>query len=254
MRRIIFLLALVALFIPSLALADEFNVAVASNFTDPAKDIAAEFEKDTGHKAILSFGSTGSFASQIQSGSPVDIFLAADTKTPLQLEELEGDLTVKGSRFTYAQGALALWSLTEGYVDSEGQVLKTGDYLHLAIADAQLAPYGLAAEQFLTSWKLLDDLKSAEKLVIGQNIGQTVSFVQTGAAELGLVALSQVWKNGSFTSGSGWIVPADLYSPILQDVVILSKAADNQAVQAFAAYLRSGKAKDIIRSYGYTLP
>ncbi|MDR1051953.1 MAG: molybdate ABC transporter substrate-binding protein [Deltaproteobacteria bacterium] len=251
MRKAILFLAIAALFIPSLALADEFQVAVASNFTAPAEQIAAEFEKDTGHKAVLAFGATGAFYAQIKNGSPVDILLAADSKTPRQLEE--DGLAKPASRYTYAQGALVLWSATEGYVDDQGQVLKTGDYQHLAVADPARAPYGAAAYELLRAWNLLDGLESASKLVTGENIGQTVQFVETGNAELGLVALSQVWKDGAFTKGSGWLVTPSLYSPILQDVVILKKAEDNLAVQAFADYLRSAKAKEIILSYGYTL-
>jgi molybdate transport system substrate-binding protein len=251
MRKLLLLVAALAILCPTLALADEFQVAVASNFTAPAEIIAADFEKDTGHKAILAFGATGAFYAQIKNGSPVDIFLAADSKTPKKLED-EGD-TKPGSRFTYAKGALVLWSATEGYVDDQGQVLKTGDYKHLAVADPERAPYGAAAYELLGAWGLLDGLKKDEKLVTGENIGQTVQFVDTGNAELGLVALSQVWKDGKLTKGSGWKVSPDLYSPILQDVVILKRAADNAAVQAFADYLKGDKAKAVILSFGYEL-
>ena len=236
MKRIALLLALAAAILFSqTALADNFLGAVASNFEGPAKLIAAEFEKDTGHKAELSFGSTGSFATQIRNESPFGIFLAADAATPKALED-EG-LTAPGSSFTYAQGALVLWSTAEGYVDGQWQVLKTGDYNHLAVADPALAPYGAAAYELLRAWDILGKLENEQRLVTGQNIGQTVQFVQTGNAELGLVAQSQVWKDGKFNSGSGWIVSPDLYSPILQDAVILKSGADNAGVKAFADYL-----------------
>ncbi|MDR3134882.1 MAG: molybdate ABC transporter substrate-binding protein [Deltaproteobacteria bacterium] len=252
MKKFLLVLAIVAaLAIPQAALADEFIGAVASNFEGPAKQIAAEFEKDTGHTATLSFGSTGSFATQIRNGSPVAIFLAADSSTPQKLEE-EG-FTKPGTRFTYAQGALVLWSATDGYVDAEGQVLKTGDYKHLAVANPELAPYGAAAYELLKAWDLLTKLQGEDRLVTGDNIGQTVQFVQTGNAELGLVAQSQVWKDGKFNSGSGWVVSPDLYSPILQDAVILKAGADNAAAQAFADYLKGDKAKEIILSFGYKL-
>ena len=251
MRKILALLALAALLIPSLALADEFQVAVASNFQAPSELIAAEFEKDTGHKAILSFGATGAFYAQIKNGSPVAIFLAADAKTPKQLET--DGLAKAGSIFTYAKGALVLWSATEGYVDDAGQVLKTGDYKHLAVADPARAPYGAAAYELLKAWGLLEGLEKDGRLVTGENIGQTVQFVETGNAELGLVALSQVWKDGKFKGGSGWKVDPALYSPILQDVVILKTAENDAAVQAFADYLKGEKAKAIILSFGYAL-
>jgi molybdate transport system substrate-binding protein len=252
MKRIVFLLVIAATFMfAQVALADEFLGAVASNFEGPAKLIAAVFEKVTGHMAELSFGSTGSFATQIRNESPFAVFLAADSSTPKALED-EG-LTVPGSRFTYAQGALVLWSPTDGYVDDKGEVLKTGDYKHLAVADPKLAPYGAAAYELLKAWDILTKLEEAQRLVTGQNIGQTVQFVQTGNAELGLVAQSQVWKDGKFNSGSGWIVPAELYAPILQDAVILKSAADNAAAKAFIDYLKGPKAKEIILSFGYIL-
>jgi molybdate transport system substrate-binding protein len=251
MRKILVFFAALALLIPTIAGADEFLVAVASNFQSPAEKIAAEFEKDTGHTPTVTFGSTGAFYEQIKNGSPVAILLAADAKTPRKLSD-EG-WAKPGSVFTYAKGSLVLWSATEGYVDAEGQVLKTGDYGHLAVANPDLAPYGFAAYELLRAWNLLDGLEKADRLVVGNNIGQTYSFADTGNAELGLVALSQVWQNGKFNKGSGWMVPQELYSPILQDVVILKDYSDNAAVQAFADYLRSDKAKEIILSYGYTL-
>jgi molybdate transport system substrate-binding protein len=252
MKKFLILLAAVCLLIPSLALADEFQVAVASNFQGPAQLIADEFQKDTGHTPILAFGATGDFNSQIRNGSPVSIFLAADSKTPKKLEE--DGLTKAGSLFTYAQGALVLWSATEGYVDDKGDVLKTGDYKHLAVADPDRAPYGAAAYELLKAWGLLEGLEKDSRLVIGGNIGQTVQFAETGNAELGLVALSQVWKDGKFNGGSGWVVDPALYSPILQDVVILKTAENDQAVQAFADYLKGEKATNIILSFGYKLP
>lgn len=251
MRKILAILAFMAILVPALAQAAEFQVAVASNFTAPAELIAAEFEKDTGHKAILSFGATGAFYAQIKNGSPVAIFLAADAKTPKQLET--DGLAKAGSIFTYAKGSLVLWSATDGYVDAEGQVLKTGDYKHLAVADPARAPYGVAAYELLKAWNLLEGLEKDGKLVTGENIGQTVQFVETGNAEIGLVALSQVWKDGKFNKGSGWRVTPSLYSPILQDVVILKTSENDEAVQAFADYLKGDKAKEIILSFGYEL-
>ncbi|MDR1677815.1 MAG: molybdate ABC transporter substrate-binding protein [Deltaproteobacteria bacterium] len=252
MKRFTLLLALLAaLLIPQVALADTFDVAVASNFEKPATIIAAEFEKDTGHTAKLAFGSTKSFYSQIINNAPFAIFLAADSSTPKLL--VDEDKAIAGSLFTYAQGALALWSAKEGYVDDQGQVLKTGNYTHLAVANPKLAPYGEAAYELLKAWGLLEQLEKDKRLVIGDNIGQTVQYAKTGNAELGLVAQSQVWKDGKFTDGSGWLVSTDLYSPIKQDVVIIKGNENNPAVQAFADYLKGDKAKEIILSFGYKL-
>lgn len=251
MIRVLLVLVSMMLVWPAGLMADEFQVAVAANFTAPSKDIAAEFEKETGHKPVLSFGSTGNFYSQIKNGAPFTMLLAADAKTPAKMEE-EG-LIKPGSRFTYAQGALALWSAKEGFVDDKGEVLKGDQFKFLAVADPKLAPYGAAAYQLLDAWNLTKSLEG--RIVTGNNIGQAFQFAESGQAELGLIAWSQVCRDGKLSRGSAWLVPADLYSPILQDVVILKSAEDNAAAQAFADYLKnSPKAKEIILSYGYTLP
>ncbi|NBA97414.1 molybdate ABC transporter substrate-binding protein [Pseudomonas sp. R5(2019)] len=231
------------------AMADEVQVAVAANFTAPIQAIAKDFEKDTGHKLVAAFGATGQFYTQIKNGAPFEVFLAADDSIPVKLEK-EGD-TVAGSRFTYAVGTLALWSAKEGYVDAKGEVLKKNDYKHLSIANPKAAPYGLAATQVLDKLKLTDATRS--KLVEGQNITQAFQFVSTGNAELGFVALSQIYQNGKVTSGSAWIVPAELHDPIKQDAVILTKGKDNPAAKALMDYLKGPKATAIIKSYGYEL-
>lgn len=246
MKRLAVLLAMIG---GATAHAAEVQVAVAANFTEPMKQIAAEFEKDTGHKAVLAFGATGKFYAQINNGAPFEVLLAADDETPARLDK-EGK-TVAGSRFTYATGKLVLWSSKDGYVDAQGKVLATGNYAHLAIANPKTAPYGLAATETLDKLKLT--AKVQPKIVQGENIGQAYQFAATGNAELGFVALSQVWKDGKFTSGSGWIVPDNLHSPIRQDAVILAKGAGNAAARALETYLKSDKAKGIIRSFGYEL-
>ncbi len=253
MKKLIVSLAALFLLTPALGSAEEFQVAVAANFTKPSQDIAAEFEKEPGHKPVLSFGSTGNFYSQIKNGAPFTMLLAADSKTPVKLES-EGD-TKPGSRFTYAQGALALWSAQEDLVDDQGQVLNTDKFKFLAVADPKLAPYGAAAYELLKAKNLLEPLEKAQRIVTGNNIGQAFQFADRGQAELGLTAWSQVCRDGRLSRGSVWMVPADLYSPIMQDAVILKGAADNAVVQAFADYLKnSPKAKEIILSYGYSLP
>lgn len=229
------------------AQAAEVQVAVAANFTAPIQAIAADFEKDTGHKLVAAYGATGQFYTQIKNGAPFEVFLAADDTTPARLES-EGD-TVNGSRFTYAVGTLALWSAKDGYVDNQGQVLKRNDFQHLSIANPKAAPYGLAATQVLDKLGLTDQVKS--KLVEGQNITQAYQFVSTGNAELGFVALSQVYKDGKVTGGSAWIVQAELHDPIKQDAVILTKGRDNHAAVALVDYLKGPKAAAIIQAYGY---
>ena len=243
------LASLIAAFAFSSAQADEVQVAVAANFTAPIQAIATEFEKDTGHKLVTSFGATGQFYTQIKNGAPFEVFFSADDTTPKKLET-EGD-TVKGSRFTYAIGTLALWSAKEGYVDAKGKVLSDTRYQHLSIANPKTAPYGLAATQVLAKLGLTDKVKA--KIVEGQNITQAYQFVSTGNAELGFVALSQIYKDGKVTGGSAWIVPAQMHDPIKQDAVILNKGKDNPAAKALVDYLKGPKAAAVIKSYGYQL-
>lgn len=235
------------LFAASLAHADEVQVAVAANFTAPAQKIAAQFEKDTGHVAKLSFGATGKFYAQITNGAPFEVLLSADDETPARLEK-EGQ-AAPGTRFTYAIGTLVLWSAQPGVVDAQGEVLKSGGFRHLSIANPKTAPYGAAAIETMKALGVLDAV--TPKLVQGENIAQAYQFVATGNAPIGFVALSQVFEDGALKSGSAWIVPAKLHQPIRQDAVVLAKGAANPAAKAWLAYLKSEKALAVIRAYGY---
>lgn len=227
--------------------AAEVQVAVAANFTAPMRAIARAFEEDTGHRAITAFGSTGQLYAQISHGAPFEVFLAADNTTPARLER--DGLGVAGSRFTYATGALALWSADASLIDGGEQLLRSGDFQHLAIANPKTAPYGLAATQVMQALGLSEKL--TPKLVEGQSIGQTYQFVASGNAELGFVARSQIFVNGQLTSGSAWPVPAALHEPIHQDAVLLTKGTDNPAAAALLAYLKSERAAAVISRYGY---
>ena len=243
------LLLLALLCVGTLARADELPVAVAANFAAPAKQIAADFEKETGHKAILVFGATGKFYAQIRNGAPFEVLLAADAETPARLEK-EG-AAVAGTRFTYAIGRLVLWSSRPGLVDGNGEVLKKGDFAHLAIANPKLAPYGAAAIEALAALKRLDAVQT--RLVQAENIAQAHQFVATGNADLGFVALSQVIRDGKVSEGSAWIVPANLHQPIRQDAVLLDKGRGKPAAAAWLNYLKGDKARAVIKSYGYEI-
>jgi len=229
--------------------ADEVRVAVAANFTAPMKAIAADFDKDTGHKALLAFGATGQFYAQIRNGAPFEVLLSADDTTPARLEQ-EGAAVV-GSRYTYATGRLVLWSAKPGYVDAQGAVLKQGAFKHVALANPKLAPYGAAAVEALTALRLIDTVQP--KLVQAENIAQAQQFVASGNAELGFVALSQVMRDGKLAGGSAWVVPAGLHRPIRQDAVILDKGKGNPAAAALMKFLKGDKARSIIKSFGYDL-
>lgn len=247
MRRVLAILS--AVLVAGAVHAGEVGVAVAANFSAPMQKIAAAFERDTGHKALLSFGSTGRFYAQVKAGAPFQVLLAADAATPAKLVH-EG-LAVAGSRFTYATGRLVLWSATPGLVDGQGEVLRRPGTGRIAIADPKLAPYGAAAVEAMDRLGLLAALQP--RLVQAENIAQAWQFASTGNATLGFVALSQVMVDGRIDKGSAWIVPERLHAPIRQDAVLLATGKDNPAAAALLAYLRGDTARAIVRAHGYEL-
>ncbi len=226
---------------------DEIRVAVSGNFSVAMAAIVKRFEATTGHSVTLMFGSTGKLYAQIRNGASVDAFFAADARRPELLESEK--LTVPGSRFTYAIGKIILWSPRKGYVDPDGWILKKGTFRHLAIANPKLAPYGNAARQVLLARGLRDDV--GKRMVQGEDIGQAFQFVQSGNAELGFVAYSQVKRPGRKVEGSWWDVPQSLYAPIEQQAVLLSK---RKAACDFMSFVRGEEAREIIRNYGYGTP
>ena len=228
------------------AWAGEVRVAVAANFTAPFNKLIPDFADATGHRLIPSFGSTGKLYAQIKNGAPFDAFLAADQARPERL--LNESTAVPGSRFTYACGKLALWSPKPDYVHGK-EALQKPELVHLALASPKLAPYGAAAVEAMKKLGLYEALQV--RFVQGENLSQTRHFVATGNAELGFLALSQISLNGQIKTGSAWIVPSDLHAPIRQDAVLLVRGKDNTAASAFIAYLKSERAKAIIRTFGY---
>jgi molybdate transport system substrate-binding protein len=247
------LVAIVALFLVGVIFVtcrpaeNGIHVAVAGNFTEPAKEIAKRFKEEFGYNIVLSFGSTGKHYAQIRNGAPFDVFLAADTERPMLLED-EG-LAVKDSRYTYAIGKLVLWSPNPGYVDPDGEVLHRMEYRYLAIANPKLAPYGKAAEEVLQALRLWT--RAEKRLVQGETVGHAYQYVRSGNAQLGFVAYSQVARPGIPIQGTLWEVPQEFYTQIAQQVVLLT---DSPEARAFFEYLRSDEARDIIRSYGYGSP
>jgi len=225
-------------------LAADTQVAVAANFTEPAKEIAAAFHAATGDTAVLSFGSSGAFYTQMSHGAPFEVFLSADADRPKKIEQ--DGLGVAGSRFTYAIGRLVLYSTTLGLVDGGGAVLGQGRFQKISIADPMAAPYGAAAIQTMQKLGLYETL--TPKIVRGTSIMQAYQFVATGAAELGFVALSQVIN---VPGGSRWVVPTSLHAPIDQQAILLSTGAKNPAALAFVKFLKSPAAVVIIKRYGY---
>jgi len=229
------------------AQAADIHVAVAANFAAPMQKIAKLFEQASGHKVLLSFGSTGNLYAQIKNGAPFQMFLSADDETPIKLEK-EG-LGLAATRFVYATGKLVLWSAQPNFVVDQGDILKTQQFQRLAIANPKLAPYGVAAVETLNKLSLLQEVQN--KFVQGENIAQAYQFVATGNAPLGFVALSQVMMDGKIAKGSAWVVPAEFHAPLRQEAIVLQKGKDNAAVSALFNYLRSDNAKQVMRAYGY---
>ncbi|MBM7454827.1 molybdate transport system substrate-binding protein [Oceanisphaera litoralis] len=228
---------------PPLA-ADDIRVAVATNFIEVMEQLGDIFTEQSGHRVLMSSGATGKFYAQIKSGAPYDIFLAADELRPTLLEE-EG-VAIADSRFTYALGKLVLWSPDAEAIDEDLQVLKQQDFRFLSIANPRTAPYGRAAQQVLEKlghWEAMQP-----RVVRGENIGQAYQYVYSRNARLGLVAKSQVFKDGVFADGSYWQVPEDWYDPIVQQAVLLKEGA---AARGLLEYLRSPEAAAVIASYGY---
>ena len=232
-----------------LAGAAEVTVAVAANFTGPMEKIVPGFERATGHKAIVAFGTVGKFYAQIRNGAPFDVLVSADDETPIRLEK--DGLALPESRFTYAIGKLVLWSATPGLVDDKGQVLSKGEFRHLAIANPKLAVYGAAAVEAMKKLGVLERVEP--RFVIGENITQTYQFAATGNAELGFVALSQIYKDGQYSTGSYWLVPPALYTQIRQDAVLLTRGKGNPAAEALLNWLKSDAARKVIIAHGYEL-
>ncbi len=238
------LLALGLLSPGATVIAAELRVAVAANFAVPAEAIARAFTEKTGTEVSISTGSSGALFAQITQGAPFSVFLSADAARPERLES-QG-LGVAGSRFTYALGRLVLWSRDPDLISGDDSVLRTENYTHLSIANPESAPYGAAALEVLKALGILTAVD--DRLVTGQSVAQAFSFVESGNAELGFVALSQIPKTDE---GSRWLVPDNLYAPIRQDAVLLD-ANDDQA-RAFMDFLKSTQVREIIAQFGYNL-
>ena len=223
--------------------AAEVSAAVAANFTKPVEALAKAFTARTGDTVTFSFGATGALYTQISQGAPFELFLSADNKRPSQA--VKDGFGVDGSVFTYAVGKVVLYSPSIDLTDGAA-VLGAGSFQHVAIADPKTAPYGAAAIEAIGKLGLTEAL--APKQVTGENISQTLQFVDSGNAELGFVALSQVIDK---PAPQVWRVPAEDYSPILQDAVLLKAGESDPAAKAFLEFLKSDEARAIIESFGY---
>lgn len=225
------------------AQADKFNVAVAANFTETAKEIARAFHEKTGHDVVLSFGASGQLYTQIKEGAPFQVFLSADNTRPKKLVD-EG-FGPEAEEFTYAIGRLVLWSRQAGLVINE-ETLRRGDFNKIAIANPVAAPYGEAAVDVMKAIDVYAKLQP--KIVQGSSISQTFQFANTDNAEYGFIALSQVPNRNQ---GSLWIVPGKYYRKIRQDALLLKSGEKNDAARAFMKFLKGSVARSIIEKSGY---
>jgi molybdate transport system substrate-binding protein len=223
--------------------AGEVKVAVAANFTGAAKEIGALFEKATGDEAVFSFGATGQLYTQITQEAPFEVFLSADQETPKKA--VAQGFAVPDRLFTYATGKVVLFSKSKDLVKG-ADTLKQGKFAKIAVANPETAPYGAAGVEVMKKLGVYDAL--ARKIVQGNNIAQAYQFVETGNAEVGFVALSQVINRDE---GSRWIVPDNLYATIAQDAVLLKKGEGNPAAKAFLSFLKGPEARAVKEKYGY---
>lgn len=232
--------------LPTAAGAAPVSVAVAANFTAPAQAIATAFTAATGEAVSISPGATGQLYAQITQGAPFEVLLSADAATVSRA--VDAGFAVTGTAFTYAVGRLVLFSTDPGLVTGPA-TLREARFERLAIANPLTAPYGAAAIEVMQRLGVAAALRP--RLVTGQSIAQAYQFVDSGNAELGFVALSQVIDR---RDGSRWVVPPEDHAPIRQDAVLLAPGRDSAPAKAFLDFLKGGEATGIIARFGYDVP
>ncbi|GAA6152599.1 molybdate ABC transporter substrate-binding protein [Pseudoteredinibacter isoporae] len=222
---------------------------MASNFADTARTLGKHFSKQTGHNVRFVLGSSGKIAAQIRHGAPFDLFLSADQERPAQL--ITEKLAFANSRFSYAEGALVLWSVNKKHQQLDAEFINrlkaSSQPFKLAIANPRLAPYGRAASVFLGGIE-------RRHIVQGENIAQAFQFARIGRVDAGFIARSQWLALPSSERQPSWEIPRSLHPKILQDAVLLKRAGSNAAARAFWEYLQSPEAHLIIEKDGYLAP
>jgi len=246
------LLVLAFLLINVLCSAQEITVAAASDLQFAFQDVAARFEKETGHSVKLTFGSSGNFFSQIQNGAPFDVYFSADIDYPKRLEA--AGFAEPGSLYEYATGKIVLWAPSGSELDvSKGlRALLDSNVSKIAIANPEHAPYGRAAVAAMKRENIYDKVSS--KLVLGENISQTASLVASGGADVGIIALSLAVAPTMKTKGQYSTVPGDEYPPIQQAAIVLKSSKNKVVALQFMAFIKTPLIQAILREYGFTLP
>lgn len=233
---------------PAVCFAATTVVAVASNFSHTANEIGGLFNDVSGHQVTFVSSSSGKLFAQISQGAPFDVFLSADVERPRRLESM--GLAVPGSRFTYATGRLALWSTDARYLNKDCKAaLLAGNLDTLAMANPDIAPYGIAAQQVLDAIGYGDN--AGVRIARGESVAQTYQFVASGAASMGFVAAPQLVMRPALQGTCRWAVPESMHAPISQQAVLLTRAKGNPAARAFLAFLASEQASAIIAAHGY---
>ncbi|BAU56386.1 molybdenum ABC transporter [Halorhodospira halochloris] len=235
-----------------LVAAAELRVASAANFLSTIKELAAQYEDQTGQQIRISSGSSGALYAQISNGAPFDLFFSADVKRAEAL--VDDGMAYADSRFTYALGIPILWSDREDWLEDPQETLRAGDFRFITIAEPRNAPYGAAAKQILSDLDLWQRFTQEGRIIRAQNLTQAYSHVASGAADLGFLALSQLKDKEGEIPGSFWRPPAELFSPIEQQAVILKRAEDHNAAREFTDWLRGDEARDMIEQAGYAIP
>ncbi len=234
------------------AQAETITVAVAANFTKAAEEIGAAWEEASGHDVRFSFASSGHLLAQIQNGAPFDAYFSADTERP----QILVDAGEARDPFVYARGQLALFSLDLPVDERAEAILAEGDFRHIAVANPEAAPYGLAAQQVLEARGLYQRYQAQGKLATGESITQAFQFTTTGNAQLGFIALSQLRDPESPVQGQGhvWMPPTEDYDAIEQGAAALTRSEHPEVVDDFLAFVRSDQGTAIIEAYGYDTP
>ena len=252
MKRVIIALCLIVMTGVNLAAAEEISIAAASDLNFAFKDLVTEYKKTTGNHVKLSLGSSGNFFSQIQNGAPFDLYFSADIAYPRKLEE--AGLTVPGSLLQYAVGRIVMWTRLESGIDvTRGfEVLIEPAVKKIAVANPKHAPYGRAAVAALGKAEFYEAVK--DRLVYGENISQAAQFVESAAADIGIIALSLALAPPMKTAGRYWEIPSDMHPPIEQGVVMLSGSKNRGAAKAFVSCMQSAEGQAIMTRHGFVVP
>jgi molybdate transport system substrate-binding protein len=252
MARLLLCVMLVLLCRPAIALADDIAVAAASDLQFAIKELIVEYEKQTGHHVKLSLGSSGNFFAQLQQGAPFDLYFSADIGYPKKLEE--AGLTVPGSLYRYAVGRVVLWAPKSSPLEvSKGlTVLREPAIRKVAIANPKHAPYGRAAVAAMEQSQVYAEVK--DRLVLGENISQAAQFIESGACDVGIIALSLAMAPVMKSAGSYWLIPAEAHPPLEQGAVIMKQSKQQDAARHFLQFMQSPQGQEVMTRYGFTLP